>query len=514
MMSRQRFKAKNTLKALTLAFPNWYITDSTYLETGAGAAATITASIEYPAGAFTQVKFSGSASGSIADGATLLSDVVSVDMPDGAIFWVRTYLTCTAGIVYSAAAGETSPGISGSEIGVSGITDKTMGGAIGDSTGVYAPIVILGTAIQPSIAIHGDSRAFGSGDSEDGSQDSGNLQRTLSDRFVIVNLSKSGDRAAKLANGYTKRNAVADYCTHVIVQTGTNDIRSDGRTAAQVRADNETVAALYPTKTVFGATVEPISTSTDSWATIANQTPTGNNSERIAYNNLVRAGLTGFAGFFDLADVAESSRDSGKWKVTGSAFGYTVDGVHPCRAGYLLVPESGAIDFRWFLPDGSPPLKFASLKQAQQGMASNLLMSPKTVFGDDDTFTPVIVGTASPGVGTYSAASGYYRRIGNLVFVQMLLNWTAHTGTGNLAIEGLPFQHNSGKVNDTVPFAVNASNLTFTPGSMLVAATSAAGGTGRRVNLLQVTSGAALAGVPMDTSAFITLTGWYVTGDQ
>ena len=56
-------------------------------------------------------------------------------------------------------------------------------------------------------------------------------------------------------------------------------------------------------------------------------------------------------------------------------------------------------------------------------------------------FTPDVIGTTTAGVATYAANGqmGRWARMGNLVFVWGLLNWTAHTGTGNLRIAGLPF---------------------------------------------------------------------------
>lgn len=61
----------------------------------------------------------------------------------------------------------------------------------------------------------------------------------------------------------------------------------------------------------------------------------------------------------------------------------------------------------------------------------------------DGVFTPVAFGSSSAGVGTYSAQTGRYTRIGNRVFFDLYVAWSAHTGTGSLRISGLPFTVNA-----------------------------------------------------------------------
>ena len=54
-------------------------------------------------------------------------------------------------------------------------------------------------------------------------------------------------------------------------------------------------------------------------------------------------------------------------------------------------------------------------------------------------FTPVIIGETTSGTGTYSTVSGFYTKIGSLVTVTIFIQWSAHTGTGNLKLSGLPY---------------------------------------------------------------------------
>jgi hypothetical protein len=67
MMSRSRHISRTTITSLAIVVANWYVSHSTLIEVANGGPATITASVEYPAGTFTQIKFGGSASGTLPD---------------------------------------------------------------------------------------------------------------------------------------------------------------------------------------------------------------------------------------------------------------------------------------------------------------------------------------------------------------------------------------------------------------------------------------------------------------
>lgn len=57
----------------------------------------------------------------------------------------------------------------------------------------------------------------------------------------------------------------------------------------------------------------------------------------------------------------------------------------------------------------------------------------------EGTFTPVLYGLTTAGEGTYTVQTGKYTRIGNTVNITIYLTWSAHTGTGDMRISGLPF---------------------------------------------------------------------------
>ena len=125
---------------------------------------------------------------------------------------------------------------------------------------------------------------------------------------------------------------------------------------------------------------------------------------------------------------------------------------------------------------------------------------------EEGTFTPTIVGTSTAGTATYGANGqvGRYTKIGNRVFFDLYLAWSAHTGTGDLQINGLPFTvQNTTNLNRT--YSTIFSSLTLTAGSIGAAFSSPNTTT---IALRQLpTGGGAVATIPMDTSAQISISG-------
>jgi hypothetical protein len=127
---------------------------------------------------------------------------------------------------------------------------------------------------------------------------------------------------------------------------------------------------------------------------------------------------------------------------------------------------------------------------------------------EEGTFTPTIVGTSTAGTATYAANGqvGRYTKIGNRVFFDLFLSWTAHTGTGDLQINGLPFTvQNTTNLNRNYSAILNV--VAMTAGN-LGAAFSSPNTTA--VALRQMpTGGGSVATIPMDTSAQISISGCF-----
>lgn len=84
------------------------------------------------------------------------------------------------------------------------------------------------------------------------------------------------------------------------------------------------------------------------------------------------------------------------------------------------------------------------------------------------TFTPVAVGTTTPGTATYTVQVGRYERIGNRVFMTIRLSWGGHTGSGSIDITGLPFTSN---VNNRTVWGIRAFGLIAEGGSQILGET-------------------------------------------
>lgn len=340
--SRSRHIAIDDVINPRLVLDNWYgIT-----ETGPGGISTETASIESPVGTFTQVTFSGSATGTIANGGRLISDpVAGLTIRAGSTFYVRRFIQNAAGFCYYAFGQLSGQGsIEALAQAVSGLSDQTMGGTITTSAAGYLcpPSAILGMTQRPSIFVAGDSRANGmetAGTS--GIAETGCIVRSFATGPAYINASMSSMAGSQFAAS-PMRIALAQYCSHVLCEYGTNDLAA-GVTSAALIATIQGIQALCGNKPFYQTTIYPRTTSTDSWATTTNQTPIASESQRIAFNTAVRAGGLGFTGYIEQADVYESARNSGFFIVNGTANFYTTDGIHGTTAANVLMTASDKI---------------------------------------------------------------------------------------------------------------------------------------------------------------------------
>jgi len=123
------------------------------------------------------------------------------------------------------------------------------------------------------------------------------------------------------------------------------------------------------------------------------------------------------------------------------------------------------------------------------------------------TFTPVVTGTTTAGAGTYTTQVGRYQRIGKRVFFEISLIWTAHTGTGNISITGLPFTSANITANHTPAVNVNFSNLVVGAGKQLTAQVANNGTT--IFPTASDVAGGAFAFVAIDAAASLWLSGQY-----
>lgn len=367
--SRSHHVARDTISGIRIELPAWWWQRKTsgtftqYREHPAGGPITYSAAIEYPEGTFTPVLFGGVSSADVAGGNSILSDMAAVSIPNGASFWVRTYSTSAWGIIFEDGDSGVTTVIDKAngeamEYAASGVVNKTMGGTIVDNNAaagpIFRPTAIVAMTRQPTFLLTGDSKAWGFGDTPTAGGDAGELERLIGPNYGYINTGSSGDWLNTFRDFGTRRAALQQYTSHVVVQAAINSLRSGGsgqnKTAAAVLAEQQQVLAMFPNKTRIVTTTAPQSASSNSWADQAGQTVNANSAQVIAFNDAVRAGVANSIGYIDLADAAEPTRNAGKWKTNGTAFAFTRDGLHPTPLGYSQVNSLELPDLTYVAP--------------------------------------------------------------------------------------------------------------------------------------------------------------------
>jgi lysophospholipase L1-like esterase len=308
------------------------------------------------------VTFGGQATVSIAPGGMIISDPVSIDVLKGATIYSVTRVISgnfypTKRSVIAGGSGGFASGVDATIPWYAGQTHNT----VADSTGeFYGPSAILGIpdTTAKAFLIAGDSIANGYGDGLPSGQHDftgnnaaqpwrnggGYLVRALSGLAGVLNIAVSADLGRKFSgeqpNASTaRRQSLTRFCTDVIVEYGRNDV-SGGSTLAAIQGYLITIWRRLARRglTVHQTTITPKpSASSDSFMTVAGQTPGTDEAVRVALNDWLRDGAPLDGSTFaplavgatalrkgqpghplttviDAADAAESSRNSGKWK--------------------------------------------------------------------------------------------------------------------------------------------------------------------------------------------------------
>jgi hypothetical protein len=351
-MSRTFHYARDNITALKLVLGNWIADTSNAYggaggEVGTGAAATYTASIEYPEAVFTQVTLAGSPTMAVPDKTQIVTDFASVTIPRGAKFWVRMWANFPGalGIPY---CGVTPKYLAGGDAFGFGTTraDQTMGGTVTDTNTsiAFGPLAILGMTTRPSFWIGIDSRCFGQGDTADVTGDTGELGRSLGGDYGYINCGVPSMQVSNLVNATKCPNmqALMAYGSHGISQGGINDLNFGGVSPANLAIAAASLATIWGTsRPLYLATLAP--TSSGTFTSDAGQTAGAAAANIGTYNNNLRGGgIVGISGVIDISDVLSSARDSSKW-TSLSGIAHTGDGLHANTRGYRLVHSSGVV---------------------------------------------------------------------------------------------------------------------------------------------------------------------------
>ncbi|KQP39671.1 hypothetical protein ASF44_08035 [Pseudorhodoferax sp. Leaf274] len=358
-MSRSRHRARAAVSFVQIAIPNWVVLHSNFTETAGNGPATVEAAIEYPIGTTsTRFKWSTANSTVIPAGETsALSDKLAIALPKNAEFMIRIYWTCPNGLIWqSSPSGGFYPLVNDTARGegyvyaVSGLANTVTGvGAVSGGTsggdGIrFGPCAIVSDIVEPTIGIIGDSRTTGASDSYgDATGDLGVVARSIGPNFGYIHVGKHSDGADKFIASSTRRRELMQYVSHIICEYGINDVVGAGRTWTQLQASLNTIHGYFPDKPVWQTTLNPWTTSSDSWATTAGQTKGAWATRYDEVNAGIRAGGVGAGRVFDIASIAESAIGSGLWRVNGTANYATNDGAHETFAMNILIKNSGII---------------------------------------------------------------------------------------------------------------------------------------------------------------------------
>jgi len=232
-------------------------------------------------------------------------------------------------------------------------TVGTWSGAGRDTNAVVGSVpIILGTPSinYPSVIGLGDSILANRDDTVgDAFGNHGFIQRGLYTAgpggcaVPNANFSRAGERASTIGlGGASRRLAFLRYATDVLTNYGTNDIALGGATFAQVQASLVTAWAAMKTRggRVWQILIIPRTTSTDNWATAANQTPVSGfavGGIRDQLNTWIKAQAGALIdGYIDLNVYLEDQAHPGAFVTNGTAQFYTLDGIHPSSNGHAL----------------------------------------------------------------------------------------------------------------------------------------------------------------------------------
>ncbi len=234
------------------------------------------------------------------------------------------------------------------------------------------PYLILGIPATPMacVIIHGDSIGDGYKDGNpngggDGNGNSGFLQRGLysvnGHAIPATRQTVGGDQLSfNQENTGSMKRAAWQYHTHFINEMLTNDIATQATagvaTATIVSSCQAMLTALWTAaKRTIGPYGKPLNvtqtlcmprtTSTDSWATAANQTPVAGfavGGARDQINAWIKSqvGLGLLDSYIDPNQYVEDQANKGCWITNGTASYPTTDGIHPTPATYILAAQA------------------------------------------------------------------------------------------------------------------------------------------------------------------------------
>lgn len=126
------------------------------------------------------------------------------------------------------------------------------------------------------------------------------------------------------------------------------------------------------------------------------------------------------------------------------------------------------------------------------------------------SFTPVLIGTSTAGAGTYSVQTGNWTKIGDLVSFNLTMTWSAHTGTGNMLVNGVPKALEPASFTPTRIFALGMDGIPWTgPGKYAYFNGTSTTPNGVQISVAQESTAGGTTLIPIDGSGSMHIAGSY-----
>lgn len=377
------------------------------------------------AGVNHQWTFNGSPEAKVSPFGSVESDPLAVDVAAGTYGYVRTYTDSINSygnsITYSPGGG----GFNYNDI------DQTMSGTITEIGGTYnTPSVIYGDPLVPVASVYakGDSifAAYGDGGNQYPFNDTyskagrgGIMGRAaITHGFGLLNVGVGGEAASIWnANGDERRGAYVEDCDNVVNDLGNNDLYLNYNvSAAGGYASNATIADMVINwwadkkrgKRSFATTLFPrANVSTDGFITVANQTITAGNAERVLVNLWLRNGApitiaTGLAAATGVSPGAGITRCK---YLTGNTVTKAAENAdsHPLYAVWetAAIVEDTGTPGKWKAPTTGPYGSRSTADGAATASPGNIT-SATAAFTTADLGKLVTLAGAGPGGTLYT----------------------------------------------------------------------------------------------------------------
>jgi hypothetical protein len=194
------------------------------------------------------------------------------------------------------------------------------------------------------------------------------------------------------------------------------------------------------------------------------------------------------------AIAAQADQNTGIWFPTADTIAISTGGVE--RARFTSGGNQEIKNGNLVISTSGKGIDFSSTANSAGTMTSELLADY-----EEGSWTPVVSGSTSAGSGTYTQQFGAYTKIGNMVYWRMFVAWTAHTGTGNTLLSGLPFTSNTTRATPAVGWF---SGFTFTENPFLYVNNNSTS-----IDAIQMNSGTNASAIAIAGSASIYAAGCY-----